>query len=335
MNILHYAFVGNVKRFLGNVKKTAKKENKSAFIIFNKFLWCFARTGCGYSDYINFKLYNKTKAEIDEYITVKSHNEFYEIVSPSAYKEIFTKKPLFLKTFKDYISRDFFVDGTIEELDAFLEKNEVFMIKPYDGHAGHNVRKMSRDDVGITDEFYAKLKNEGLFVEEYVVQHSEMSRLCPASVNTMRVVTFSYGGKSRILYAILRVGNGKAEVDNFHQQGTGCLIDVESGRLVGDAVDKDGNFYKEHPVTKVRFDGFQIPNWDKVKKIVLDAAIVSDKIHVVGWDVAVTEDGATFIEGNRKPGFAMVQELTGRGRKDLMRYCLEEINAAEGTNYKV
>ena len=38
MNILRYAFVGNVKGFLENIKKTAKKENKSAFIIFNKFL---------------------------------------------------------------------------------------------------------------------------------------------------------------------------------------------------------------------------------------------------------------------------------------------------------
>ena len=109
---------------LENIKKTAKKENKSAFIIFNKFLWCFARTGCGYSDYINFKLYNKTKAEIDEYITVKSHNEFYEIVSPSAYKEIFTKKPLFLKTFKDYISRDFFVDGTKQTVSNAISLNE-------------------------------------------------------------------------------------------------------------------------------------------------------------------------------------------------------------------
>lgn len=335
MSILQFALVGDVKRFMSNVKRTAREENKSGFVIFNKFLWCLGRTGCGYSDYINFKLYNRSKAEIDEYITVKIHNEFYEIVSPAAYKEIFAKKPLFLKTFKDFISRDYFVDGTKEELEAFLAKNEVFMAKPHDGYAGHKVQKMKREDITSIDEFYDKLMSERLFLEEYVVQHSEMSRLCPASVNTLRVVTFSYGGKSQILYAVMRVGNGKAEVDNFHQQGMGCLIDTENGVLTGDAVDKDGRMYKEHPLTKVKYDGFKIPNWDKVKKIVLEAALVSDKIHVVGWDVAVTEDGATFIEGNRKPGFGIVQELSNRGRKDLMRICLDTINAAEGTKYKV
>ena len=42
----------------------------------------------------------------------------------------------------------------------------------------------------------------------------------------------------------------------------GVLVDVETGCLVGSAVDKDDNIFEEHPYSKIKFDGFKIPNWD-------------------------------------------------------------------------
>lgn len=148
-------------------------------------------------------------------------------------------------------------------------------------------------------------------------------------------MTFGYNGKSEILFAAMRFGNGEASVDNFHQGGMGVLVDIETGKLVGKAFNKNLDYFEKHPKSNIKFDGFQIPNWDKVKKLVLDAALESEHIHAVGWDVAVTEDGATFIEGNRRAGYDLVQVLSKRGRKDIMRHCLDIINDQEGTNYKI
>lgn len=335
MSLLHYARMGNLGRFAKNIKELSIKENKSSFVLFARFLYCFLKIGSGYSDFLNYRLYNKTDAELDEYVTIKHQDKFYEIVSPAAYKKFFTIKPDFLKNFEKYIDRDFFAKGNREELAKFLQNNEEFMLKPYDGLGGHGVVKMTREQAGDPDEFFDRLEREGLFVEGYVKQHSEINKLCAASVNTIRVMTFGYNGKSRIIYAAMRIGNGVNHCDNFHQGGMGCSIDIETGKLIGNAVDKDLNEFKSHPTSGVKFDGFQIPNWDKVKQMVLEAALVNNKIHVVGWDVAVTEDGATFIEGNRRPGFDLVQVLSERGRKDIMRSCLDEINKTEGTNYKV
>ena len=335
MSLLQYAKAGNLGKFKNNLKTLSAKENKSTFYLFNKFLYCFLKTGSGYSDFLNYKLYSRTGKELKEYVTIKHQDWFYEIVSPSAYKKFFTVKPDFLKNFKKYIDRDFFEGGTKEELETFLKNNAEFMIKPYDGLGGSGVAKMTRDEVTDIDEFYDKLKNERLFIEGYVKQNSEINKLCSASVNTIRIMTFGYKGKSRILYAAMRIGNGVNHCDNFHQGGMGCSIDIESGRLIGNAVDKDLNVFEIHPTSKVKFDGFLIPNWEKAKQMVLEAALVNDKIHVVGWDVAITEEGATFIEGNRRPGFDLVQVLSGRGRKDIMRTCLVEINKTEGTNYKI
>ena len=334
MSMISYALNGNMKKFWNNLKPIAEKTGRSRFSLFCNFLNCMRLTGCGYSDYLNYEFYKRSKDELKEYVTIKDQDKFYEIVSPSQYKTFFTIKPNFLVNFKDYISRDFFYQGTKDELKKFLKKHDVFMFKPIDGLGGHGVEKKYSKDIKDIDEFFNKL-NEGYFLEEYVVQHHKISELCSCSVNTLRIMTFGYNGKSRIIGSFMRIGNGEADVDNFHQGGMGCIIDPDTGKCVGDAINKDLVHYKKHPKSGIQFDGFQIPNWDIVKKTVLDAALVNDHIHVVGWDVAVTEDGCTLIEGNRRPGFDLVQVDYDRGRKDIMRDILEEINENEGTNYKI
>ena len=335
MSLLEYAKAGSLKKFKNNLDKISEKENTNNFILFNKFLKSFIITGCGYSDFLNFELYNKKSKELKEYVTIKHQDKFYEIVSPSKYKTFFTIKPNFLKNFKDYIERDFWADGTYEELVEFLKNNKEFMVKPYDGLGGSGVHKQITKEIENFDDYYNYLKNEHLFVEEYVKQNKKINELCEASVNTIRIMTFSYNGKSRIIYAAMRIGNGVNHVDNFHQGGMGCSIDLKTGKLYGEAIDKDLNHFAFHPTSKVKFDGFQIPNWDKACELVLNASKVNKNIHVVGWDVAITDKGATLIEGNRRPGFDLVQVLSKRGRKDIMRECLDEINKCEGINYKI
>lgn len=335
MSLISYAMRGSLKNFWNRLDKISKETNKSKIVLFNKFLNCFLKIGSGYSDFLNYELYNKTAKEIKEYVTIKDQDKFYEIASPSAYKTFFTIKPNFLKNFQKYITRDFFYNGDIKELEEFLKNNKEFMIKPIDGLGGSGVDKMLTKNIKNIEEFYQKLKAENLFLEGYVIQHKEMNELCSSSVNTIRIMTYGYNNKSEILFAALRVGNGKHPVDNFHKGGMGILIDLETGKLIGNAYDKDLNEFTNHPTTKTKFDGFQIPNWDIVKKTVKEAALVNKNIHVVGWDVAITEEGCTFIEGNRRPGFDLVQVLSKRGRKDIMRNVIAKINEEENTNYKI
>lgn len=335
MSLIEYAKAGNLKKFRNNLKEISKKENKSTFYLFNHFLITFLKSGCGYSDYLNYQLYNKTFKEISEYVTIKHQDKFYEIVSPAKYKTFFTIKPNFINNFKNFINRDFFEDGSIEDLEKFLSNNEEFMVKPKDGLGGMGVYKEYKKNIKDINEFYNYLKNNNLFIEEYVKQNKDINKLCKESVNTIRIMTFSYNGKSEIVYAAMRIGNGVNNVDNFHQGGMGCKIDLEKGILIGDAIDKDLNHFVVHPKSKVKFDGFKIPYWEEAKKLVLDASKVNNNIHLVGWDVAITDDGPTLIEGNRRPGFDLIQVLSKRGRKDIMRHCLDIINQEEGTNYKI
>ena len=176
------------------------------------------------------------------------------------------------------------------------------------------------------NEYYKYCQDNRIFLEEVVKQHKDMNKLCDASCNTIRIMTFNNNGNAEILWAGLRIGNGINSVDNFHAGGMATEIDLETGKLKRSALDKDLNEFTEHPKTKVKIKGFEIPYFDEVKKMVKEASLESDKILLVGWDVAITDKGPLIIEGNRRPGFDLVQVASRRGRMDIIRDVLEKVN---------
>lgn len=321
MAFYSYIFSANYSRFFKKLKAVAKKEKKFFPALVVDTAWCVFRYGLALSDYLNYEIYNRTAAQRKEYAGVRMQNTFYETVSPSAYKKRYTVKPTFLAEFKDYTKRDFVVpqEGNFEAFCQFLDAHDVFMSKPYDGVGGHDVTKVHTKDISDRKAYFESCIQNRIFLEELVIQHPDMNKLCEKSVNTMRVMTFNDHGKPEILWMGLRVGNGINSIDNFHAQGMIMGIDMQTGKVKGNGTDKDNKVFTHHPVTGTQFDGFQIPCFQQVKELVLKASLESDKILVVGWDVAVSENGPVIIEGNRRPGMDIVQVTDGRGRMDMVR----------------
>lgn len=96
-------------------------------------------------------------------------------------------------------------------------------------------------------------------------------------------------------------------------------------RLKAVAKKENRNFLGLVPDTGVAFNGFQIPCFEQAKEMVLLAALESDKILVVGWDVAISDKEPVIIEGNRRPGFDMVQTLDEGGRQDIVYQVLASL----------
>jgi len=327
MAFYSYIFSANYKRFNDKLKAVAKREKKNHFFLTVDTFYSIVRYGIGLTDYLNYEFYKKKNAERKEYAGIKIQDSFYEQVSPSAYKKRFTVKPNFLEEFKDFTKRDFLVpkEDDFEAFNHFLNKHKTFMSKPYDGLGGADVKKVHTKDIKDKEAYFKECIEGRIFFEELVIQHKDLNKLSPTSVNTMRIVTFNDHGIPRILWAGLRIGNGINSVDNFHAGGMALPIDIETGKLVGSARDKDLNEYASHPVTKVKFNDFQIPFFDEVKKMVLDLSKLSDKILVLGLDVAVTENGPLIIEANRRPGFDVIQVADRRGRMDIIRDVLRTL----------
>lgn len=327
MAFYSYIFSANYRKFFKDLSAVAKREHRFFPALLVDTAWCVFRYGSALSDYLCCELYKRTAAERREYVGVRTENSFYETVSPSAYKKRFTVKKDFIREFKAYTRRDCVIpdEESFEQFCAFLDNNPQFIAKPYDGLGGRDVEKLSAADITDRKAYYDRCIENHIFLEQLVHQHPDMNKLCPTSVNTARIMTFNDHGKPEILWMGLRVGNGVNPVDNFHAQGMGVSIDMETGRLKGNAIDKDRNPFSVHPTTGVPFDGFQLPDFQEAVDLVLKGALESDKILVIGWDVAFSDQGPVIIEANRRPSFDLVQVLDGRGRMDIIRSVLSRV----------
>ncbi len=327
MGILRFAIGANYKKFYKNLKDISKKENKSIVGMLFDTVLSAAIFGSGLTDYLNYEFYKKSFPERRRYVTIRTQDSFYSKVSPAKYKKTFTVKPNFLKEFSAYTKRQFIypAENGINELKTFLDANPIFMEKPIDGLAGSRVIKKTTSEISNVETYYQYLSDNHLFVEQYIIQHEKLSALCDRSVNTVRVITSSTSGTPKIIFACLRIGNGNADIDNFHGGGMAVLVNRETGTLTGDAIDKALHHYRVHPVSNIEFDGYTLPFWEEICNMVCEAAMIEPKIMVIGWDVAITPNGPMFVEGNRRPGFDLVQILCGKGRKDIIQNAITEL----------
>ena len=143
-------------------------------------------------------------------------------------------------------------------------------------------------------------------IEEGIVQHPRMAELNPGSVNTVRISTLIGDKKEGIVYAFLRIGNGKI-MDNVDCGGMAARVDLISGKLLTVAADKAGNTFTKHPITGTEIIGFQLPYFEEAKAMCLEAMRMVPSMRYVAWDVALTEQGPTLIEGNSFPSHAVPQ----------------------------
>ena len=96
-------------------------------------------------------------------------------------------------------------------------------------------------------------------------------------------------------------------MDNFNAGGMVAPIDIKTGKIIYPAVNKKNLVFDIHPETNTPIQGFQIPEWELVKSLVLEAAKVVPQVGLVGWDVAISDHGPLLIEGNEFPGHDIYQ----------------------------
>ncbi|MBO4413687.1 MAG: hypothetical protein IKX86_00990 [Clostridia bacterium] len=320
MGILKFARGANYRGFYEKLKVIAKKKRVPAPLLFVDGAFSTLIYGSGLQDYLNYEFYDRSPSERAKYATIRVQQNLYDKVNPREFRHFFANKTEFYEKYRGYMNRLMFCPASEgpDALAAFLESSPDFIEKPRSGTGGKGIAIRKAGEIGDAREYYEKLRADDVILEELIVQHPDLSRLCPRCVNTLRIMTSAADPDDPvIIFAALRVGDGHHDVDNFHSGGMGMLVNPETGRVEGDALDKNVERFSVHPVTGEKFDGFAIPFWTETRELVKSASGVIPEMTVVGWDVAITPSGPVIVEGNATPGFDMVQVDYGRGRKDI------------------
>ncbi len=244
------------------------------------------------------------------------------------------KKSVQYNTFKDMLGRDFLVieETSLEDFLLFVKRQDRVLFKPNFGSCGRGIFTARYSDGEDTlTEIYDKLifesinannpRHRGTICEGFIVQHPELARLYPDSVNTVRVLTLNNGREVKLIAATLRMGNGENVFDNLSAGGIGASVDLETGVLYTFGMDFDKNRYVCHPETGTQIIGFRVPHWEKLVSLIKEAGTRIPEFAVVGWDIAITEQEPVFIEFNGSSGTNIVQffDQIPKG-KEIMEY---------------
>jgi hypothetical protein len=315
MSRLSFFFKRLVRMDFKAMWKTAallkERSGKGKVWLLFDMLRCALKYNAGYIDYKIAQMYRLNDAQKRTQITRGISNSIVRRMNDKAYWHYFDDKATFNELFKEECNREWIkVDGATPQdaVMAFLQKVPDVIAKPLEGSSGQGIERYTAEAwEGREDAFFRELRQkQPLILEERVLQHPRMAELCPTSVNTIRIATLLGDKKQGIVYAFLRIGNGKV-MDNVDCGGMAARVDLASGTLLTVGADKQGNTFTHHPMTGTPIVGFQVPFFEEAKAMCLKAAEKVPQMRFIAWDVAITEKGPCFIEGNSFPSHAVPQ----------------------------
>lgn len=203
-----------------------------------------------------------------------------------------------------------FADGASELPDADL------LVKPIRGGATRGRERwvfLGRDRflgpagaildrAALVERFRRRGRGDGLLVQRADPAHAVLARLGGARA-TLRVLScLDENLQPEVTHALLRMPRFGGELV--------APIDLHTGRL-GQASDRglgsSLGWIDRHPDTSAAIAGAAVPFWDDARRLVEKAHGCSRSRLIVGWEVAVTDEGAALIEATARPDFDAYQ----------------------------
>ena len=289
-------------------KKIAEEQKKPRIWIIFDMIMCSLINGALFSEYYDMDFVNRTRKNRKTYITTLYDLKLYDKINNKGYRHIFHDKIKFNETFAPYIKRQWInaSEASPDDIINFAKKHSKLMLKGRYGDSGAQVCMYKLDSDESLCELIPYIKEKKYdIIEEVLINHEKLQYFNETSLNTIRIVTVNNNGKPDVLTAVLRVGAKGSYVDNMCQGGSSARIDLETGKL-------DSPFYayktkRCNNTNDFNAVGYQIPMWEEVKRLVVNAAKVIPQIGIVSWDVAITPDEPVLVEENESFGASVLQ----------------------------
>ena len=99
-------------------------------------------------------------------------------------------------------------------------------------------------------------------------------------------------------------------------------IDMNNGSLfeTGFLKPQFGTSVKIHPDSQVSFKDYVIPFYKEAESMALKLHRYLYRCHSIGWDIAITENGPVFIEGNGLWEISLLQAAHGGLKEQIDKY---------------
>ncbi|MEO8454990.1 MAG: sugar-transfer associated ATP-grasp domain-containing protein [Sphingomicrobium sp.] len=221
-----------------------------------------------------------------------------------------------------------------EDPHRALPERDLF-VKPTKGRGGRGTERWDHvgpsrftgpngkqlDGGDLLARLVRRSRREPLIIQPRLNAHPGLVSLTAGALPTIRILTcLNEKHEPEVMAAMLRTSFGKnITVDNLHAGGIGALVDLELGALSQSSnIGSDARlgWFSVHPDTHAPIEGRIVPRWGQVKAQAIAAHRWFDDRVVVGWDIAVLENGPIFIEGNGNPDLDILQRFMRIGLRE-------------------
>ncbi len=279
--------------------------------------------GISLKEEFSLRFYEKKHEEKENYISFRNRFQYTSHLNDYdyAYHLLEDKYNCFLK-YQPFYKRDVVCIETEDDypvFEQFVKKHPTFVVKPALLAYGWGVHKQTispneqlhdvfmdilQEGSAIQEKHHITADAKRFVLEELIDQSDKLGCLHPFSVNCVRLTTIVIDGNVHFFYPRLKVGRNGNFISNAGDDGLLVGVETETGILETDAGDEFGNIYEYHPNSKIRFKGFQIPDWDELLQLGEQIALeVAPRVKYIGWDMAYTNSGWSILEANAEGEF--------------------------------
>jgi hypothetical protein len=155
----------------------------------------------------------------------------------------------------------------------------------------------------IIAELMRRARREKLMLQPMLVNHPTIADLTGETLITFRLITCLDEQLHPILTnAYLRsMAKLEPDWDIGRLEEFAAPIDLETGalgRITGDKPDCLSEWFDRHPITGAQVTGRIVPFFPELAQIAIKAHGMCAERVMIGWDMAVTEEGPYMLEGN-------------------------------------
>lgn len=225
-----------------------------------------------------------------------------------------------------------FKDGSSSSISYLKELPESFILKNVSLEAGEGVFVCEKsDDKFVVNnqkmafEEIVRLLKGGIWVlQNKIRSHEIIRKINNTALNTTRIVTILNDGKPEYLGGFQAFATDNATTDSWSSNSIYVGIDIENSCLkeygFTNLSDKRDGLISEHPNSNIKFADYNIPFLRESVLLCIRAHSIMYNNFVVGWDVAITDNGPLIVEANEKPGMNVVQ-CTSKAVKSKLYEC--------------
>ena len=145
-----------IKRMSESLDSLCEKYNVSRLYFWIDALLSFIGYCVTPNQYIGFRFWEKSSLEKKQFYTRRQHYKLEKKLNDRNFYNTFWDKEKFNEAFKDYIHREwiFCPNASDEEIEKFVKKHEICLVKPQSLSAGRGIHLFGQNDS------FEKLRNE-------------------------------------------------------------------------------------------------------------------------------------------------------------------------------